>query len=108
MDALEAAIRDPAAIKDVTTKDIFKKAFEELLPGMVVPEEVGVPCCSQFAVTRETIQRRPRDDYIGFRKWLIETELDDSLSGRVLEYSWHSTLRQSPVDDVCGNTDHVI
>jgi hypothetical protein len=90
MDAFAAAIRDPASNQEVTARDIFKGAFEELLPEMNVPEVVGVPCCSQFAVTREAIRRRPREDYMRFRTWLLETPLDDSLSGRVLEYSWHS------------------
>lgn len=90
MDAFVAAIRDPATDQEKTIQEIFKSAFEELLPGMPVPEEVGVPCCSQFAVTRDTIKRRPREDYVRFRNWLIKTELSDGLSGRVLEYSWHS------------------
>ena len=90
--AFEASIKEPD--HELEAKDIYKAAFEELLPDNAVPEEVGVPCCSQFAVTRETIRRRPREDYVRFRDWLIKTKLDDSLSGRVLEYSWHSTFPQ--------------
>ncbi|KAK1762914.1 hypothetical protein QBC33DRAFT_460525 [Phialemonium atrogriseum] len=73
----------------LATKHIFKQAFHELLPDIDVPVAVGVTCCSQFAVTKETVQRRPRADYVRFRQWLIETSLVDDLSGRVLEYSWH-------------------
>ena len=80
----------------VSAKRVYKKAFEELFPGEQVPEAIGVACCSQFAVRREAIRMRPRADYIRYRNWLMETELEDSLSGRVLEYSWHSefTLRR--------------
>jgi hypothetical protein len=73
----------------LTTKEIYKQAFEELMPGMEVPSEVGVSCCSQFAVSREAIMRHPKEDYVRWRKWLLETSLADDLSGRVFEYLWH-------------------
>lgn len=68
----------------------YKQAFEELFPGHPVPDAVGASCCAQFAVTREKIRERPRSDYVAFRRWLLETELDDDISGRIMEYSWHS------------------
>ncbi len=73
----------------LTAKQIYKQAFEELMPGVEVPQEVGVSCCSQFAVSREAIYSRPREDYVRLRDWLLETPLADDLSGRVLEYMWH-------------------
>ncbi len=73
-------------------KRVFKMAFQELVPDIDVPAVVAVPCCAQFAATRETILRRPREDYIRYRKWLLETPLSDDLSGRVLEYAWHSMI----------------
>lgn len=76
--------------EELSTKGVFKKAFEEFMPNSTVPTKVGVPCCSQFAVTKDTIRQRPKDDYIRIRDWLIHTDLSDDLSGRVLEYSWHS------------------
>ena len=54
-----------------------------------VPEEVGTACCAQFAVTGARIRRRPRSDYVGFRRWLLKTPLEDGVSGRVFEYLWH-------------------
>ncbi|KAH8658088.1 hypothetical protein BX600DRAFT_63172 [Xylariales sp. PMI_506] len=83
----EAAER--AADAELTTKEIYKQAFEELLPGHPIPEVVAVSCCSQFGVTRDAIQTRPREDYIHFRQWLLDTSLMDDLSGRVFEFSWH-------------------
>ena len=88
-DALLAAAKSPK--EPVATKDIFEQALKELLPGLDVPEVVGVTCCAQFAVSRDAIRRRPREDYIAFRDWLIQTPLTDDLSGRVLEYAWHSS-----------------
>ncbi|KAI1869030.1 uncharacterized protein JN550_006017 [Neoarthrinium moseri] len=72
------------------TKDIYKQAFEELLPELPMPAIVAVSCCSQFAVTREAVQKRPREDYLRFRQWLLETPLGDDRSGRVFEFAWHS------------------
>ena len=76
--------------RKVTTKEVFRRAFEELMPGVEVPREVGVGCCSQFAVSREAVHRRSRENYIRWRDWLMRTPLGDDLSGRVLEYTWHS------------------
>lgn len=70
----------------------YKKAFEILFPEKEVPKHVGVSCCAQFAATKEKILERPKKDYEHYRKWLINTPLEDSISGRILEYSWHSKL----------------
>ena len=72
------------------TASIYKAAFEELFPGEEVPVQVGVSCCAQFAVTREAIRRRTKDEYRRWREWLSATELDDGKNGRVFEYAWHS------------------
>lgn len=75
---------------NVHAGEYFKNGFMELFPGVEVPQEVGVSCCAQFGVTRATIRERPRSDYERFRKWLTATDLKDELSGRIMEYSWHS------------------
>jgi hypothetical protein len=68
----------------------YKPAFEELFPGVPVPEVIGASCCAQFAVTADKIHERPKSDYDNYRRWLLETKLPDDISGRILEYSWHS------------------
>ena len=54
-----------------------------------VPKEVGAACCAQFAVSRDQILKRPVEDYIHFRRWVLETERNDATSGRILEFLWH-------------------
>ncbi|KAL2201138.1 hypothetical protein P885DRAFT_25882 [Corynascus similis CBS 632.67] len=76
--------------RPLTTKEIYKQAFQELMPGVQVPDKVGVSCCSQFAVSREAVHSRPKEDYVRWRDWLLDTPLADDLSGRVFEYLWHS------------------
>ena len=68
----------------------YKQAFEVLFPEKEVPKSVGVSCCAQFAATKEKVLERPKHDYERYREWLFNTTLDDSISGRILEYSWHS------------------
>lgn len=70
-------------------KAVYKSAFRELMPGVPVPEVVAVSCCSQFALTKETIRRHPKEKYILIRDWLLETQHPDEISGRVMEFSWH-------------------
>lgn len=68
----------------------YKNAFEILFPHRSVPEKVGVSCCAQFAVTGVKVREREKKDYEAYRKWLTDTDLKDDLSGRIMEYSWHS------------------
>jgi hypothetical protein len=68
----------------------YKENFELLFPELKVPEKVGVSCCAQFAATKEKIKERKKEDYVRYREWLLKTELEDDISGRILEYSWHS------------------
>lgn len=76
--------------EDATARMVFRNAFQEILPEKEVPPVVSASCCAQFALTREMIRSRPREDYIEMRQWLLDTPLTDSLAGRVFEYSWHS------------------
>lgn len=78
--------------KYVPQAHLYSEAFAELFPDRDLPEEVGIPCCSQFGVTRATILARPRQDYVRFREWLLNTDLSDANSGRIFEYTWHSTF----------------
>lgn len=84
---------------NVHAGEYFKYGFMELFPGMPIPEEVGVSCCAQFGVSRTKVLERPRSDYERFRTWLADTPLEDDLSGRIMEYSWHSMCfpRNDPV-----------
>jgi hypothetical protein len=68
----------------------YKEAFQFLFPSEPVPSAVGVSCCAQFAATRAKIRERKKSEYERYRKWIMDTHLSDSISGRVMEYSWHS------------------
>lgn len=72
------------------TNEAYPEVMKVLLPGTPVPEAVGVHCGAQFAVSKKMILQRPLSDYQKIRDWLWETSLPDNVSGRVLEYMWHS------------------
>ncbi|KAF2029245.1 hypothetical protein EK21DRAFT_101313 [Setomelanomma holmii] len=75
----------------------YKQAFQHLFPGEEVPSAVGVSCCAQFAATKEKIRERKKSEYQRYRGWIMDTNLSDSISGRVLEYSWHMIFGKPPV-----------
>ena len=79
------------------TQVAYAAAFEQLFPGIAVPETVGVGCCAQFAASRATIQTHPKSDYEHYRDWLMGTELEDGISGRIMEYSWHQIFGKAAV-----------
>ena len=67
-------------------------SWQQQLPGlkyMRKPSQIGAACCAQFAVSRNQVLQRPREDYVKFRQWVIDTELSDASSGRVMEFLWH-------------------
>lgn len=72
--------------------------FQHLFPGEEVPEVVGAHCSSQFAISGDRIRARPKSFYEKVRTWLLETELDDQISGRIIEYMWHIIFGMPAVD----------
>lgn len=58
---------------------------------------LAVACCAQFAVSGEQVRKRPLEDYVRIRDWVIHTELSDRKSGRIMEYLWHVIFGMDPV-----------
>ncbi|KAF2089014.1 hypothetical protein K490DRAFT_18729, partial [Saccharata proteae CBS 121410] len=74
--------------KKAGEEDFTIKVWRELFPGERAPPSLAQPCCAQFAVSRDRIRETPREKYVFWRLWLMNTELDDHSSGRVFEYLW--------------------
>ena len=54
------------------------------------PTDIGHQCCAQFAVTRDRIQERSRDDYIRILEWIATTDMTDNYGiGWLMEKLWH-------------------
>jgi Protein of unknown function (DUF3431) len=84
---------------------LLAKSWSELFPDDPIPKVLAQPCCAQFAVSRDRIQALPKERYVYYRDWLINTSLSDHISGRVWEYLWHYLFtRQNvycPPEHVC-------
>lgn len=63
-------------------------AWGDLFPREAMPEVLGQPCCSQFAVSRDRIRAVGLGEYKRLREWLLKTTIRDSMSGRIFEYTW--------------------
>lgn len=82
----------PGAIdEDIRKKEerLIAKAWSEIFPDMEIPQVLSQPCCAQFALSRERVHTIPRERFVHYRQWLINTDLRDTMSGRVWEYIWH-------------------
>ncbi|KAH1736720.1 hypothetical protein KXX25_006273 [Aspergillus fumigatus] len=77
--------------------DRLNRHVTEQQKFLAKPKETGAACCAQFAVSREQVLQRPREDYIRFRQWVIDTDKDDASSGRVMEFLWHVIFGQEAV-----------
>lgn len=64
------------------------------------PVKIGAACCAQFAASRHQILKRPLEDYIRYHQWLMDTTLEDEISGRIMEYSWHMIFGKKPIQYV--------
>lgn len=77
------------------------RAWAEMFSGDDIPDALGAPCCAQFAVSRERIRSIPKAKFEKYRNWLIHTQEDDWISGRVFEYLWQKIF--ADVAKLCPN-----
>ena len=85
---------------------VIGRAWLEIFPDAKEPPAVlSQPCCAQFALSQARIRNLPLNRYVSFRKWLLESELDDRLSGRVWEYVWQyifaGVAEFCPMESLC-------
>lgn len=64
----------------------FNATFTEMREEIPV---VATQCCAQFALSKEQLLKKPKQEYERYRSFLEETHYDDATSGRVMEYMWH-------------------
>ncbi|KAK5706303.1 hypothetical protein LTR97_001290 [Elasticomyces elasticus] len=72
-------------------KGLYATAWQEFFLNETLPEAVGGPCCAQFAVTKEAVQRWPIDKYERIRHWVWTVDVGEASykAGLILEYTWH-------------------
>ncbi|KAE8155135.1 hypothetical protein BDV25DRAFT_135180 [Aspergillus avenaceus] len=79
---------ESADIANVPEAAVIGNAWQELFPQNPVPSVLSQPCCGQFAASADRIRQVPLSKYADFRNWLLNTSLEDRISGRVWEYVW--------------------
>ena len=82
------ALRGNETMREKSEEPYMKAAFEENFLGTKAPEVLAQPCCSQFAVSKDTIRSVPRQRYQEKIDWLLKTPLSDQLTGRIWEHMW--------------------
>ena len=94
-----------ADVLNTPEAEIMGQAWMSLFPSSPLPATLSQPCCAQFAASRSAIRNHPFSDYVAFRNWLLNTDLDDKLSGRVFEYLYQYILGDKneycPEESVC-------
>ncbi|CAG8004034.1 unnamed protein product [Penicillium olsonii] len=75
----------------------YAAAWKSLFPNERVPAEIAAPCCSQFAVSKEQILKRPHSDYKRMYDWVMNNDLPDEVTSNIMEYSWHIIFGKNPV-----------
>lgn len=78
---------DPHRLEGLFNPETFKTLFPEV-PERGFPPYFAGTCCSQFAVSKDTIRRRPKEFYERIRDWTMDWDNNDAESGRVFEYTW--------------------
>lgn len=85
---MEAKVQDPLKQEEV----YFSRVWSELHGDDPMPKTLGAPCCSQFAASRERLRSVSLERWKKYRDWIINTELDDIISGRIWEFTWFYIL----------------
>ncbi|TVY58202.1 hypothetical protein LSUE1_G008712 [Lachnellula suecica] len=76
----------------------MQEAFRANFNLYAIPEILATPCCSQIAVTKERILSNPKEQYQHHINWLLETPLNDGLSGRTWEHMWQYLFLGKAID----------
>ncbi|EXJ92094.1 hypothetical protein A1O3_00644 [Capronia epimyces CBS 606.96] len=99
----DAGTSTSASVRHDKSKSELTVPGDRLMLGR--NDAVRAQCCAQFVVSRDSVWRHSRDEYIALRQWLLdgsetktETEKNtnvgaappnDRVAGRILSYIWH-------------------
>ena len=91
--------------QDRDEEEYFVKVWNDLHGiDIEIPETLATACCAQFAASRASLQAVPLERWRHYRQWLLDTPLDDGISGRIWEFTWQFVLTGQPV--VCPAIEH--
>ncbi|OOF96765.1 hypothetical protein ASPCADRAFT_46340 [Aspergillus carbonarius ITEM 5010] len=67
----------------------FPVVWERFFNNTNVPEVMATPYCGQFAVSREQVRKRSREEYIRYQQWVMESRLSDEEIEQLMGSLWH-------------------
>jgi hypothetical protein len=67
-------------------RSCWNDLFSNHLP---FPKKLNFPCSAQFCVSKKLIQNNKIEFYKNAYEWCENTTLDNFVSGRIFEYTWH-------------------
>ncbi|GES58219.1 hypothetical protein CDV56_108639 [Aspergillus terreus] len=88
---------------------IFGGDEEHEVAKMGRTDTLRAQCCAQFVVSRESVRRHAREEYVALRQWLLDGReavgrdrmlRDDRVAGRILSYMWHVLFIRQRADDL--------
>ena len=87
----------PLDEQEKCTRDAWKRDPKlEVVLAIDMPDVISTPCCASFIVSRQRILMRPKGTYEQLRQWLVNTDMDNYYSSRVMEYTWHILFGDPP------------
>jgi len=67
---------------------LLKENYKYLNIKLPIPNRLECTACAQFIVSSKNILLNGINDYKNILKWLESTDLESSLSGRIMEHLW--------------------
>jgi len=84
--------------KDIRAKfaDVYMHLFD--VSRDKIPEHIGNVCCAQFAVSKERVLQRPKEDYSRMLDWAMHAKETDSFGiGWTFEKIWHIVFQMDAI-----------
>lgn len=82
----------------IQEESYMSEAFAANFGSVKLPRFFAGPCCSQFAVAREAVQRHAKSQYKRSMDWLVETNWSDYIAGRTWEHMFPWLFRGEAID----------
>ncbi|KAM0313913.1 hypothetical protein ACHAO8_005159 [Botrytis cinerea] len=98
---------DKRAVSDAAMPKALRVLFGEG-KQLSRTDVVKSQCCAQFVVSRKSIWKHEREEYVALRQWLLNPDgapKDDKVAGRILSYLWHVLFLEQDGGEVEGMVD---
>jgi hypothetical protein len=94
---------EPNSPNEVQKKNWFLvyDNYKNLNLNLPTPKKLECTACAQFIVSKNAIHKNNKNFYENILIWLEKTELECSLSGRILEHLWCYIFTHNEIEKDC-------